>query len=240
MRRLVPFLVALPALLPLFACGAPQLSEFLSAPVPVDEPVGENGELEPDAAQQPYEMVLSLYDYIEPGSEPDEVVDGKPFYYVYLWLPRAVPELGVRAIAPVRNYATPESGDVTTPAWEAGQDDFDTESDIFITYERADIYSEGDIPNADSVPWRRVAWNDDSEEVIAHPSGENLNALLRVTDGSELTVGLVRIGITDYKNEEFAGTYLVQVGIRDKNLERAILARSHEELYEKLQAAPEN
>ena len=49
----------------------------------------------------PYTDVISYYGYIKPGLKPDAEKGGKKFYYIYVWIPAAAPEIGIRMISPV-------------------------------------------------------------------------------------------------------------------------------------------
>ena len=44
----------------------------------------------------PYSDVVSYYGFIKPGATPDETRDGKKYYYLYMWVPVAAPEIGIR------------------------------------------------------------------------------------------------------------------------------------------------
>ena len=49
----------------------------------------------------PYTDMTSYYGFIKPGSKPDEVKGGKKMYYIYVWIPVATPEIGIRMISHV-------------------------------------------------------------------------------------------------------------------------------------------
>ena len=49
----------------------------------------------------PYSDVVSYYGFIKPGATPDETRDGKKYYYLYMWVPVAAPEIGIRMVSPI-------------------------------------------------------------------------------------------------------------------------------------------
>src|SRR3569832_2274267 len=71
----------------------------------------------------PYTDVTSYYGYIQPGSKPDEERDGKNYYYLYVWIPAAAPELGVRMVSPVPAKLAPEKTDYVAPEFTANASD---------------------------------------------------------------------------------------------------------------------
>lgn len=169
----------------------------------------------------PYTAVSSYYGFVEPGAKPDAVVDGKNFYYLYLWIPAIAPEMGVRMMSPVAEGAAPAEGDFKSPVWDtAGAADakgaknyFDT----YITFERhaTALTPEAVAENAANInggSWIKLESNDDTSELPAQPSGSNYNSLLRVTDATKLLRGLYRIGFTTYKTGEVKGTFIAQIG----------------------------
>ncbi len=170
----------------------------------------------------PYTSVASYYGFVEPGAKPDAVVDGKNFYYLYLWIPAVAPELGVRMMSPVPADVTPEEGDFKAASWDsAGANDAKTAKnyfDTYITFERhatiltPEAVSSGTRKIAEASQWMTLESNDDTSELPTQPSGSAYNSLLRVTDATKLLRGLYRIGFTTYKVGDVQGTFVAQVG----------------------------
>jgi hypothetical protein len=169
----------------------------------------------PKTVAVPYTDVISYLGYAAPNTE-DEVKDGKKFYYVYVWIPLAAPELGVRMMSPVGDTKVKDatkSGDYEKNA--SSTDYFDT----YITLERSNIIKTEDI-SADKIKtatWTTLERNDDSSEMPKQPSGSSYNSLLRYTSVASdplkaLTAGLYRVGFTTYKTGEVKGTFLAEVG----------------------------
>ena len=61
----------------------------------------------------PYTDLISYFGYIKPGSKPDEVKGGKKMYYLYVWIPIAAPEIGVRMISPAPESVKPSDKDLS-------------------------------------------------------------------------------------------------------------------------------
>lgn len=168
----------------------------------------------PKTIKVPYTDVISYLGYAAQGNE-DEVREGKKFYYIYVWVPVAAPELGVRMVSPVGKIKTKNA--IKSQEYldnKNSKDYFDT----YITLERSDIISKENI-SADAVAnakWVTLARNDDSSELPKNPGGNRYNSLLRYQSDlgdplKALTVGLYRVGFTTYKKGEISGTFLAEI-----------------------------
>ncbi|MBK6882813.1 MAG: hypothetical protein IPH05_07705 [Flavobacteriales bacterium] len=166
----------------------------------------------------PYTDLASYYGYVQAGATPDEERDGKKFYYLYLWVPVAAPELGIRMISPIPSGMEPGEGDFTGADYEANKADDKNYFDTWITLEKAaGVTSVDGIAESASAEWNTFGKNDDSSELPEQPSGSKYNSQMRITsDVSDplkaLTMGLYRIGFTTYKKGEVQGSFLAQVG----------------------------
>jgi hypothetical protein len=166
----------------------------------------------------PYTDVSSYYGYIKPGAVPDETRDGKSYYYLYLWIPAAAPEMGIRMLSPVPAEMKPEETDFVGADYKENAGDTKSYFDTWITLERAEGISKAeDILNGKTASWNAYDSNDDSGELPAQPSGSKYNSLMRITSEvgnptKALVVGLYRIGFTTYKTGEVQGGFLAQVG----------------------------
>lgn len=166
----------------------------------------------------PYLSVTNYYGYIKTGSEPDAVINGKKMYFLYLWIPLAIPELGVRMISPIPKSMNPEEGDFVGADFTANAQERSNYFDTWITLERADmvVTVEG-IANAGNETWTQYGVNDDSGEMPSQPSGSFYNSLMRISSDTNnpqkaLVRGLYRIGFTTYKTGEVQGSFLAQLG----------------------------
>lgn len=167
----------------------------------------------------PYTDMSSYFGYIKPGAAPDEVKDGKKMYYVYVWIPLAAPEIGVRMISPAPDSVKASDSDYQTEDYKANLDDTKSFFDTWITLERAEgiMKIEDAAAKAKSAKWNIIDSNDDSGEMPAQPSGSKYNSLMRITSDTSnpmksLTMGLYRIGFTTYKKGEVQGSFLAQIG----------------------------
>ena len=147
----------------------------------------------PKTIRVPYTDLISYLGYAEVGSE-DEIIKGKKFTFIYVWIPAVAPELGVRMMSPVGNYAPKDATLAANfEANKASNDFFDT----YITLEKSTITSAENISaaNVKSATWTLMESNDDSGEMPTQPSGSNYNSLLSVVSESSnpskaLTKGL--------------------------------------------------
>lgn len=167
----------------------------------------------PVTKRVPYLDVISYLGHASPGTE-DEIKDGKKFYYIYLWIPAVVTELGLRMVSPAGGTKT------KNPIVGAGYEDNKGSKDFFDTYitlERSNVYVKEGTAEIKNATWTTLKKNDDSSELPKQPSGRKYNSLLRYESKvgdplKALTKGLYRIGFTSYKKGEVNGTFLAQIG----------------------------
>jgi hypothetical protein len=188
----------------------------------------------------PYTDMLTYYGYVKPGSKPDEERGGKKYYYLYIWIPAAAPELGIRMASPV-DKMTPEKEDIVSPDYTANSSDKTNYFDTWISLERAEgITSSADLAKGKTASWNMYDQNDDSSEMPAQPSGSKYNSLMRITSEvsnpkKALVAGLYRIGFTTYKTGEVQGSFVAQVGAPVK-LPGVKIARTIDELMKMVAA----
>ena len=163
----------------------------------------------PKKVAVPYTDVTSYMGYASPGTE-DEI-----FYYIYLWIPVVVPEIGVRMISPA---ASIKAKNIVQSSEYTENSDSKDYFDTYITLERSNIFTKQEISEEGvaNASWNTLARNDDSSEMPKNPGGRSYNSLLRYESNlndplGSLTVGLYRIGFTTYKTGEVSGTFLAQV-----------------------------
>jgi len=167
----------------------------------------------------PYTDMTSYFGFIKPGSKPDEVKGGKKMYYIYVWIPVAAPEIGIRMISPVPDSVKPTEKDYVSADYTANAADTKSFFDTWVTFERAEgIFKIEDVAaKAKTAKWTSIETNDDSSEMPAQPSGSKYNSLMRITSDTSnptksLVMGLYRIGFTTYKTGEVQGSFLAQMG----------------------------
>lgn len=190
----------------------------------------------PKTIRVPYSEVISYMDYAEPGSE-DEIKKGKKFYYIYIWIPKVVPELGIRMISPVGDNVVKDA--IQTEAYLANKDSKDY-FDTYIRVEKSLIFKPEKVTaeNIKSTTWLLLDHNDDSREMPPLPNRKKYNSLLRYKSEvgkplAALAVGLYRIGFTSYKTGEVKGSFLAQVGSPMK-LNGVVMAKSIDDLIEQI------
>jgi hypothetical protein len=167
----------------------------------------------------PYTDMISYFGYIKPGSTPDEVKNGKKMYYIYVWIPIAAPEIGIRMISPAPDSVKPSDKDYVSADYTANATDTKNFFDTWVTLERAEgiMKIEDVAAKAKGAKWVTIDKNDDSSEMPAQPSGSKYNSLMRITSDTSnpeksLVMGLYRIGFTTYKTGEVQGSFLAQMG----------------------------
>ncbi|MBK9980944.1 MAG: Lipl32 family lipoprotein [Saprospiraceae bacterium] len=166
----------------------------------------------------PYTDLVSYFGYVKPGAAPDETRDGKKYYYLYMWIPLAAPEVGIRMVSPIPSSLKPAETDFIGPEYKANEAETTLYFDTWITLERAfDVTSAENIAKGKTSKWASYGTNDDSSELPAQPSGSKYNSLMRITSETSnpakaLVAGLYRIGFTTYKTGEVQGGFVAQVG----------------------------
>jgi hypothetical protein len=167
----------------------------------------------------PYTDNMMYYGYVKPGTAPDEVKDGKKYYYLYVWIPAVAPEIGVRMISPVPEKMAPTEKDIVSEEFKANSADKTNFFDTWISLEKAEGVVSMDMVKSKgaSAKWNVIDQNDDSGEMPAQPSGSKYNSLMRITSEvsnplKALTVGLYRIGFTTYKKGEVQGSFMAEIG----------------------------
>jgi len=167
----------------------------------------------------PYLDMNSYFGYVVPGEAPDEVRDGKGYYYLYVWIPLAIPEIGVRMVSPVPSKMKPGKNDFISTTFNDNKNERKKYFDTWISLEKASnvISADQAVKDFDNLNWNRIQYNDDSSELPAQPSGSKYNSLIRkvsdINDPSNaLTLGLYRIGFTTFKRGQVEGSFLAQIG----------------------------
>lgn len=181
----------------------------------------------------PYTDLTGYFGYIKPGAKPDEIKGGKKMYYVYVWIPVAAPEIGIRMISPAPDSVKPTDKDYVTLDYTDNAADTKNFFDTWITLERAEgiMKLEDVAAKAKTARWATIETNDDSGEMPAQPSGSKYNSLMRITSDASnptksIVMGLYRIGFTTFKTGEVQGSFLAQIGAPVKLPGVAIAAKA--------------
>lgn len=171
----------------------------------------------PDSRGVPYPTTAQYFGHFPPGASPERGEDGEPARRLYLWVPNATPELGVRLVSPVAGWASRTADDPADPGFEA----LATSPTGFDPHLRLERCLNAMNPEDLQVPcedWALLGENDDSAELP--PRGERGprdNALLRaISEPDErlgaLIRGLYRVTLGAGKSGTPAGTWWLQVG----------------------------
>jgi hypothetical protein len=165
----------------------------------------------------PYVNTVNYFGFIDDKSKPDAVVKGKDAYYLYIWIPAAIDELGVRMISPVGNLAEPEKEDFVQANYgQKVKSDKETWFDTWIRVERMDIVSPDNIKMASKVI-NILEKDDDSDDTYDEQRHAKYNSLVRIeTDLSRpdkaLVRGLYRVVFTTYKKGKVEGSFIATLG----------------------------
>lgn len=167
----------------------------------------------------PYTDVISYFGYIKTESVPDEERGGKKYYYLYLWIPAAIPEIGIRMVSPVPKDLKPEKLDYVTDEYKENTGDKSSYFDTWVSLEKSDVYFNDSnfVENVKNANWTLLGQNDDSSELPKQPSGHKYNSLMRITSNTSnpaksLVKGLYRIGFTTFKTGDVKGSFIAQIG----------------------------
>ena len=165
-----------------------------------------------------YTVIKTLYGTVPTHNISSVFANDTFTYFIFLWIPDSIKEIGIRMLSPVPELAMPDQGEMETPdyAERAGTKKF---FDPFIFLEQAQDASapEDAFAKNKTLHWKMLGQNDNSTDVTAQPTGEKKNSLLRLYDAPEknirLTRGLYRVCFRGYRGKQPAGTFLLQVGI---------------------------
>ncbi|EPG67801.1 major surface lipoprotein LipL32 [Leptospira wolffii] len=180
----------------------------------------------------PYSETVNYWGYIKPGQAADAVVNGKKSYFLYVWVPAAIAELGVRLISPTGEIGDPSSEDFQSDAFKAATPEEKSMPNWFDTWIRVERLA-AIMPNqiegaAKGKALQNLGDNDDGDDTYNEERHAKYNSLLRITipnlpksldelknlDTKKLLVrGLYRITFTTYKVGEVKGSFVATVGV---------------------------
>lgn len=180
----------------------------------------------------PYPATINYYGYIKPGATPDGMVDGsKKAYYLYVWVPAVIAEMGVRMISPTGEIGKPSKDDFVSAAYkQASSADKNMPNwfDTWIRVERMKAIMPDQIVSGSKDAVQKLLDDDDGDRTyeekrhskynsfarIALPSPPtSLDALKNLDPKKLLVRGLYRISFTTYKPGEVKGSFVASVGL---------------------------
>ena len=180
----------------------------------------------------PYPTTINYYGYIKPGAKPDGIVDGnKKAYYLYVWVPAVIAEMGVRMISPTGEIGEPGKGAFVSAAYKqatATEKNMPNWFDTWIRVERMKAIMPDQIVAGSGSAVQKLLDDDDGDKTyeekrhskynsfarIALPSPPtSLEALKNLDTKKLLLRGLYRISFTTYKPGEVKGSFVASVGL---------------------------
>ena len=175
----------------------------------------------PKTVRVPYTQIDSYYGYVLKDSPADGTENGKKKFFIYVWIPLAAPEIGVRMISPIPDGMKPAGKDFVSSTFAKGEEADPGRTkyfDTWIAFERASgIVTASQIPNAKTATWSRIETNDDSSEMPKNPGGSYYNSLMRIESEvsnplKALVAGLYRVAFTSFRSSDVEGSFLAQIG----------------------------
>lgn len=182
-----------------------------------------------------YTIISNYFGFVSLNQEPDTKINrNADGFYLYVWLPEPVLEMGIRVISPVGGLPSPSGKDFESLSFrEASEEDLFMPSwfDTWVKAESTGIQSAENIPNdAKALKIQKnLGENDDHEEAYPLESRHAMfNSLLRIQpeqallywqnhtnleEKNLLQPGLYRITISTIKSGRPFGSYLLSVGI---------------------------
>lgn len=181
----------------------------------------------------PYANSVNYFGYIDPSSKADATINGKDAYYLYVWVPGALDELGVRMISPVGDLAKPEKGDFVQDGYKKKHKaDKDKWFDTWIRVERMKVVDPAKIKTA-SKSLQVLDEDDDGDDTYEEKRHSKYNSLSRVktkmgSPTKALVRGLYRVAFTTYKKGKVEGSFVATIG---SNVPGIKMATSLKELH---------
>lgn len=162
----------------------------------------------------PYVKYNKYYGYVDKGAKPEGKYQDKDAYYLYVWVPGAIDELGISMVSPAKGK--PGKKDFKHDYFKQGmKKDKKAFFDTYLVLDRMDVIDPKKI-NAGGKVLDTLQTNDDSSELDKNPSGRKYNSLLRHESkiGSPtkaLVRGLYRVTFTSFRGD-VQGSYMATVG----------------------------
>jgi hypothetical protein len=181
----------------------------------------------------PYANSVEYFGYIDKGSKPDAKINGKDTYYLYVWVPGVLDELGVRMISPVGDLAKPEKDNFVQKGYaKKHKADSDKWFDTWLRVERMKVIDSAKIKDA-TKSLQVLDSDDDGDDTYEEKRHAQYNSLVRIKSkvGSPtkaLVRGLYRIAFTTYKKGDVEGSFVATVGA---NIPGVKMATSLDELH---------
>jgi len=162
----------------------------------------------------PYVKYEKYFGYVDTNVKPEGKYKDKDAYYLYLWVPAAIDELGVSMVSPAIDK--PGKKDFVHSVFKKGmKKDKKAFFDTYLVLDKLDISDTKKIVNGGKVI-KTLKTNDDSSELPKNPGGKKYNSILRheskVSSPTESLVrGVYRISFTSFRGK-VNGSYMATIG----------------------------
>ena len=168
-----------------------------------------------------YPMQKSFFGKLPSNSIMGYVQNDTTFYFMYLWLPTPVKELGLQLISPVPQFSSAWKGDYEAADYhdslKAEGKYFDPNLEVsFCRFMESDLLED---TTRNRLLARLEGRNDNSSEAPVQPSMKRNNSLIRLgvteTDTSYVAAGLYTLTIRSSNGEKPEGTFVLQIGVTE-------------------------
>lgn len=179
----------------------------------------------------PYLNYSKYYGYVDTSVKPEGKYKDKDAYYLYVWVPAAIDELGVSMVSPATGK--PSKDNFVHSFYKKGmKKDKKAFFDTYLVLDRMKLADAKKIKDGAKV-LQTLTTNDDSKELDKNPSGRKYNSLLRhesqVSSPTKALVrGLYRISFTSFRGK-VNGSYMATIG---SNVPGIKVASSLDELHQ--------
>ncbi|WP_052380215.1 MULTISPECIES: LipL32 family surface lipoprotein [unclassified Pseudoalteromonas] len=162
----------------------------------------------------PYVKYEKYFGYVDTNIKPDGEYKNKDAYYLYLWVPAAIDELGVSMVSPAKDK--PGKKDFVHSIFKKSmKKDKKAYFDTYLVLDKLDISDPKKIKNGGKVV-KTLKTNDDSSELPKNPGGNKYNSILRheskISSPTESLVrGVYRVSFTSFRGK-VNGSYMATIG----------------------------
>jgi len=181
----------------------------------------------------PYIYMTSYLEYVD-GSNEDEIAEDLKNYYVYIWIPVAANEIGVRMKSPVGK--TKVKNAITSDAYQKNMRSKDA-LDQFISFQRSTIKNPENVDQdgIKNTTWTTMHPNAMDSDLTDNDDTTEESRFISKTDDplNVLSRGLYRVSFRTYNHDGTKGTFLGQIGFPVK-IPGIIVARNIDDLKTKL------
>ncbi|WP_245763918.1 LipL32 family surface lipoprotein [Pseudoalteromonas denitrificans] len=184
----------------------------------------------------PYVKYEKYFGYVDTSVKPEGKYKDKDAYYLYMWVPAAIDELGVSMVSPAKDK--PGKKDFVHSFFKKGmKKDKKAYFDTYLVLDKLDIIDPKKIDKGGKVV-KTLKTNDDSSELPKNPGGRKYNSVLRHeseinSPTKALVRGVYRISFTSFRGK-VNGSYMATIGSNIPGIKVASSLTKLNELVNKL------